>query len=302
MGPRHRVRRDREPVGAPPPRSLHADRATRATRRASRARSSSRSSRACPVALDGERMPLRRAHRPSSDRSSAPYGFGRIDMVENRRVGIKSREVYECPAALALILAHRDLESRSPSSATSCARSSGSRSALRRARLRRPVALAAHARARRVHRLDAGARDRRGAAAARSRAVATRSGGARRAASTTTTSPPTTPRTRSATRTPRASCASGASRSRPGRARPGPGRVAVLHDGDERATRSGSDEAAATTLWHGRFAEAPSDELLAFTVSLPVRRAPRARRPRRLACARRDARARRAAHRGRARR
>ena len=37
-------------------------------------------------------------------------GFGRIDMVENRRVGIKSREVYECPAALALIAAHSDLE------------------------------------------------------------------------------------------------------------------------------------------------------------------------------------------------
>jgi len=37
-------------------------------------------------------------------------GFGRLDMVENRRVGIKSREVYECPAALALILAHADLE------------------------------------------------------------------------------------------------------------------------------------------------------------------------------------------------
>jgi argininosuccinate synthase len=39
------------------------------------------------------------------------YGWGRIDMVENRRVGIKSRETYECPASLALILAHRDLES-----------------------------------------------------------------------------------------------------------------------------------------------------------------------------------------------
>ncbi len=38
------------------------------------------------------------------------YGFGRIDMVENRRVGIKSREVYEAPAALALIMAHADLE------------------------------------------------------------------------------------------------------------------------------------------------------------------------------------------------
>ena len=31
-------------------------------------------------------------------------------MVENRRVGIKSRETYECPAALALLLAHSDLE------------------------------------------------------------------------------------------------------------------------------------------------------------------------------------------------
>ena len=39
------------------------------------------------------------------------YGWGRIDMVENRRVGIKSRETYECPSGLALIFAHSDLES-----------------------------------------------------------------------------------------------------------------------------------------------------------------------------------------------
>ncbi|HTZ08681.1 MAG TPA: argininosuccinate synthase [Acidimicrobiales bacterium] len=38
------------------------------------------------------------------------YGWGRLDMVENRRVGIKSREIYECPAALAIIAAHADLE------------------------------------------------------------------------------------------------------------------------------------------------------------------------------------------------
>jgi argininosuccinate synthase len=38
------------------------------------------------------------------------YGFGRVDMIESRRIGIKSREVYEAPAALALIEAHRDLE------------------------------------------------------------------------------------------------------------------------------------------------------------------------------------------------
>jgi argininosuccinate synthase len=39
------------------------------------------------------------------------YGIGRIDMIENRAVGIKSREVYEAPAALTLIDAHRALES-----------------------------------------------------------------------------------------------------------------------------------------------------------------------------------------------
>ncbi len=38
------------------------------------------------------------------------HGYGRIDMIENRLVGIKSREIYEVPGALALIAAHRDLE------------------------------------------------------------------------------------------------------------------------------------------------------------------------------------------------
>ena len=44
------------------------------------------------------------------DTAAGSTGFGRVDMVEGRRVGIKSREVYECPAALALITAHLDLE------------------------------------------------------------------------------------------------------------------------------------------------------------------------------------------------
>ncbi|MGL5835021.1 MAG: argininosuccinate synthase, partial [Waterburya sp.] len=39
------------------------------------------------------------------------HGIGRIDMLENRVVGIKSREIYEAPALLVLIYAHRDLES-----------------------------------------------------------------------------------------------------------------------------------------------------------------------------------------------
>jgi argininosuccinate synthase len=39
------------------------------------------------------------------------HGVGRLDMIENRVVGIKSREIYEAPALLVLIDAHRDLES-----------------------------------------------------------------------------------------------------------------------------------------------------------------------------------------------
>lgn len=39
------------------------------------------------------------------------HGIGRIDMIENRLVGIKSREIYESPAMVVLIQAHRDLES-----------------------------------------------------------------------------------------------------------------------------------------------------------------------------------------------
>ncbi|HVT78854.1 MAG TPA: argininosuccinate synthase [Acidimicrobiales bacterium] len=63
-----------------------------------------------PVALDGEKLGLVDLIGKLADVVGS-YGWGRIDMVENRRVGIKSRETYECPASLALILAHNDLES-----------------------------------------------------------------------------------------------------------------------------------------------------------------------------------------------
>jgi len=62
-----------------------------------------------PVAVDGRVLPLHELVAEVS-RVVGSYGWGRIDMVENRRVGIKSREVYECPGALALIMAHSDLE------------------------------------------------------------------------------------------------------------------------------------------------------------------------------------------------
>ncbi len=63
-----------------------------------------------PVSLDGAPTALDDLV-PAVSAAVGAYGWGRIDMVENRRVGIKSREIYECPGSLALILAHADLES-----------------------------------------------------------------------------------------------------------------------------------------------------------------------------------------------
>jgi argininosuccinate synthase len=62
-----------------------------------------------PVALAGETLsPTDVIGRLTS--IAGAYGCGRIDMIEDRLVGIKSREIYEAPAAIALITAHRDLE------------------------------------------------------------------------------------------------------------------------------------------------------------------------------------------------
>ncbi|MFA5882293.1 MAG: argininosuccinate synthase [Acidimicrobiia bacterium] len=63
-----------------------------------------------PVAIDGQTLPLHELVGRMTQAAGA-YGYGRLDMVENRRVGIKSRETYEAPGALALITAHQDLES-----------------------------------------------------------------------------------------------------------------------------------------------------------------------------------------------
>jgi argininosuccinate synthase len=62
-----------------------------------------------PVSLDGDALDLVELIS-RLDAAAGSTGYGRIDMVEGRRVGIKSREVYECPGALALITAHLDLE------------------------------------------------------------------------------------------------------------------------------------------------------------------------------------------------
>ena len=66
--------------------------------------------RGVPVALDGVAKPLHELIIELNHLVGS-YGWGRLDMVENRRVGIKSRETYEAPAGLALMMAHADLES-----------------------------------------------------------------------------------------------------------------------------------------------------------------------------------------------
>ena len=62
-----------------------------------------------PVALDGGKLPPA-ALIARLNALAGEHGVGRIDMIENRLVGIKSRETYECPAAVVLLAAHRDLE------------------------------------------------------------------------------------------------------------------------------------------------------------------------------------------------
>jgi argininosuccinate synthase len=62
-----------------------------------------------PVSVDGEQLDPVNAIEVVG-KAAGSYGFGRVDMVEDRLVGIKSREIYEAPAALALITAHSDLE------------------------------------------------------------------------------------------------------------------------------------------------------------------------------------------------
>jgi len=62
-----------------------------------------------PVSLDGTPLPLVELIGAVARRAGA-QGIGRIDMIEDRLVGIKSREIYEVPGAVTLIAAHRDLE------------------------------------------------------------------------------------------------------------------------------------------------------------------------------------------------
>ncbi|GBG96819.1 argininosuccinate synthase [Lactococcus termiticola] len=62
-----------------------------------------------PVALNGQKMLLSELIKELNI-IAGKHGVGRIDHIENRLVGIKSREFYECPAAITILKAHKDLE------------------------------------------------------------------------------------------------------------------------------------------------------------------------------------------------
>ncbi|EAC5050782.1 argininosuccinate synthase [Listeria monocytogenes] len=62
-----------------------------------------------PISLNGENISLANLILTLNE-IAGKHGVGRIDHIENRLVGIKSREVYECPAAVTLITAHKELE------------------------------------------------------------------------------------------------------------------------------------------------------------------------------------------------
>jgi len=62
-----------------------------------------------PVSLDGDRIGMVGLVE-LLNRTGGEHGVGRLDVVEDRLVGIKSREIYEAPAATVLVAAHRDLE------------------------------------------------------------------------------------------------------------------------------------------------------------------------------------------------
>ncbi|MBN1494036.1 MAG: argininosuccinate synthase [Candidatus Omnitrophica bacterium] len=67
-------------------------------------------SKGVPVKLNGQALPLVDLIE-SLNILAGRYGIGRVDMIENRLVGIKSREIYEAPAATVLMAAHEEIES-----------------------------------------------------------------------------------------------------------------------------------------------------------------------------------------------
>ena len=112
-----------------------------------------------PVALDGRHVSVLDAVLELNKRAGA-QGVGRLDLVEDRLVGIKSREVYEAPGAIALITAHQELENVTVERDLRAVQADR-RAALGRAGVRRPVVLPAQAGPRRFPRRGQRPRQRR---------------------------------------------------------------------------------------------------------------------------------------------
>ncbi|MCC9261598.1 argininosuccinate synthase [Methanobrevibacter woesei] len=62
-----------------------------------------------PVAINGKIMPLLDIIK-EANKIAGENGIGRVDIIENRMIGLKSREIYEVPGAKLLIAAHKALE------------------------------------------------------------------------------------------------------------------------------------------------------------------------------------------------
>ena len=92
-----------------------------------------------PVSLDGKAsIPVSLVKKLNE--IAGEHGVGRIDMVEDRLVGIKSREIYEAPAGVTLLAAHEALESLTLSKEQRRLKAAH-RAGVRRARLQRPLVL-----------------------------------------------------------------------------------------------------------------------------------------------------------------
>ena len=176
--------------------------------RATPTRSSSPSTAACRWRSTAEPVTMLQAIQELNARAGA-QGVGRLDLVEDRLVGIKSREVYEAPGAIALITAHQELENVTVERDL--------------ARFKRQVEQRwgelvydglwfspAQAGARRLPRRRQRARLRRHPDDAARRPRRRDRPAQRASRSTTSTSPPTTPATPSTSRWPRASSSCGA--------------------------------------------------------------------------------------------
>ena len=109
LGPLDRGRHPRRPLGRAAARDLPVDRPTRGRRPTSPRRSRSPSTAAGPWRSNGRELDGVELI-DELNKLAGKHGVGRIDHIENRLVGIKSREIYEAPAAVVLHEAHRELE------------------------------------------------------------------------------------------------------------------------------------------------------------------------------------------------